>query len=255
MAPVEALIREDLASALDPVHFARRLGFEPDPWQVEVLRSPAKRIILNCCRQSGKSTVAAILALHTALYRPPALVLLLSPTLRQSSELFRKALGLYRQIAPELPPPEAESALRLELANGSRIVSLPGKEQTIRGFSGVDLLVVDEAARVPDELYQAVRPMLAVSEGRLILLSTPYGRSGFFYRTWVEGGPEWLRIKVTALECPRISAEFLEEERRTLPTWWFRQEYLCEFEDSETQLFPSRALQHAFSQEVERWEL
>ena len=255
MAPVEAAIREDLASALDPVHFARRLGFEPDPWQAEVLRSPARRIILNCCRQSGKSTVAATLSLHTALFWAPALVLLLSPTLRQSSELFRKVLDFYRRIAPELPPPEAESALRLELANGSRIVSLPGKEQTIRGFSGVDLLVVDEAARVPDELYQAVRPMLAVSEGRLILLSTPYGRSGFFYRTWVEGGPEWLRIKVTALECPRISAEFLEEERRTLPTWWFRQEYLCEFEDSEARVFRSTAIERAFSEEVERWQL
>ncbi len=255
MATVEMLLREDLACALDPVAFARRLGFEPDPWQAEVLRSPAKRIILNCCRQSGKSTVTAILALHMAIYRPPALVLLLSPTLRQSSELFRKVLDFFRRAARELPPPEAESALRLELANGSRIVSLPGKEATIRGFSGVDLLIVDEAARVPDELYQAVRPMLAVSEGRLILLSTPFGKTGFFYRTWSEGGSEWLRIRVTADDCPRISPEFLEEERRTLPPWWFRQEYYCEFEDSEAQVFPSEAIRRAFSKEVERWDL
>ena len=255
MAAVESLIREDLACALDAAYFARRLGFEPDPWQAEFLRSPAKRIILNCCRQSGKSTVTAIMALHTAIYRAPALVLLLSPTLRQSSELFRKVLDFYRRIVLELVQPEAESALRLELTNGSRIVSLPGKEQTIRGFSGVDLLIVDEAARVRDDLYQAVRPMLAVSEGRLVLLSTPFGKSGFFYRTWTEGGFEWLRIKVTGEDCPRISPEFLEEERRALPSWWFRQEYLCSFEDSEGQVFPSDVIRRAISEEVERWHL
>jgi len=212
MPAADVALRKDLAAALDPVHFARRLGFEPDPWQAEVLRSPARRIILNCCRQSGKSTTAALLALHTALYRPPALVLLLSPSLRQSSELFRKVMHFYRRIARELPLAEAESALRLELSNGSRIVSLPGKEATVRGFSKVELLICDEAARVGEELYQAVRPMIAVSDGRLILLSTPFGKRGFFYREWAEGGPDWLRIKVTADHCPRISPEFLEEE-------------------------------------------
>mgnify|MGYP000014573831 CR=1 FL=1 len=251
---VKVILGEDLAAALDPVCFARKLGFEPDPWQAEVLRSPAKRIILNCCRQSGKSTVAALLALHTALYRPPALVLLLSPSLRQSSELFRKVADLYRRVATEIPS-EAESSLRLELSNGSRIVSLPGKEQTIRGFSGVGLLVVDEAARVSDDLYNAVRPMLAVSGGRLVLLSTPFGKSGFFYRTWSEGGSDWFRIKVTAEDCPRISPEFLEEERCTLGPWWYRQEYLCEFEDSETQVFPSDLIREAISKEVRRWAL
>jgi len=251
---VKVIIREDLAAALDPACFAQKLGFEPDPWQAEVLRSPARRIILNCCRQSGKSTVAALLALHMALYRPPALVLLLSPSLRQSSELFRKVADLYRRVATEIPS-EAESSLRLELSNGSRIVSLPGKEQTIRGFSGVDLLVVDEAARVPDDLYNAVRPMLAVSGGRLVLLSTPFGKTGFFYTTWTEGGSGWLRVKVTAKDCPRISPEFLEEERHTLGPWWFRQEYLCEFEDSETQVFPSDLIRSAVYEGVKRWEL
>jgi phage FluMu gp28-like protein len=98
---------------------------------------------------------------------------------------------------------DAESSLRIELANGSRIVCLPGKEQTIRGFSGVNLLVVDEAARVSEDLYQAIRPMLAVSGGRIILLSTPYGEQGFFYETW-RNRENWHRAKVTAPECPRI---------------------------------------------------
>ena len=245
----------DLACALDPVLFARRLGFDPDPWQAEVLRSTAKRIILCCARQTGKSTVAAILALHTAVYRPGSLVLLLSPSLRQSSELFRKVADFYRRLGNETPPPEAWSALRLELANGSRIVSLPGKESTIRGFSGVKLLVVDEAARVPDALYSAVRPMLAVSEGRLVLMSTPFGKSGFFYETWVNGGPEWLRIQVDAYQCPRISKAFLEEELRALGDLAFRQEYLCEFVDVPSAFLSPDLVDSVVTEEEAVWSL
>jgi len=244
-----------LAEALDPVAFAERLGITPDPWQTQVLRSSAKRIIINCGRQTGKSTVAAILGLHTAIFRPGSLVLLLSPSLRQSSELFRKVADFYRKLGHEGPEPEAWSALRLELSNSSRIVSLPGKEQTVRGFSGVQLLIVDEAARVPDELYFAVRPMLAVSDGRLVILSTPFGKSGFFYQTWTEGGPEWLKIHVRASDCPRISKTFLDEERRALHPWVFSQEYEASFEDAQTALIHAEALERAVSAEVELWRL
>src|SRR5205823_14964600 len=125
-------------------------------------------------------------------------------------------------------PPEAESALQLELANGSRIVALPGQEGTIRAYSSVRLLVVDEASRVPDALYYAVRPMLAVSRGRLVALSTPFGRRGWFHEAW-HGAEAWERVKVTAHECPRISPAFLAEERRVLGERWFRQEYLTGF--------------------------
>ncbi len=182
------MLASDLALALDPVLLARRAGIEPDPWQADVLRSTAPRRLLNCSRQSGKSTVAAIRAVHAALYEPGSLVLLLSPALRQSQELFRKCLDVYRSLDhPE--PPEAESALRLELANGSRVVALPGKEGTIRGYSGVGRLIVDVASRVPDDLYRSVRPMLAVSGGDLDAMSTPFGKRGFFYEAWADGGP------------------------------------------------------------------
>lgn len=129
-------------------------------------------------------------------------------------------LDVYRTVEQTVPS-ELESALRLELQNGSRIVSLPGKEETIRGYSGVRLLVVDEAARVPDSLYYSVRPMLAVSGGRLVCLSTPFGKRGFFHQEWIEGHG-WERVKITADQCPRISKAFLEEERRSLGDWWYR---------------------------------
>src|SRR5262245_44668417 len=183
------VIAGELAYALDPVLFARRAGIPPDPWQVALLRSTGRKVILNCSRQTGKSTVTALLALHEALYRPPALVLLLSPSLRQSQELFRKTKDALAALGPEAPALAEESALRLEWANGSRVVCLPGKEATIRGFSGVSLLVVDEASRVPDELYFAIRPMLAVSGGRIILLSTPAGAAPSSRRGRTAGRP------------------------------------------------------------------
>src|SRR5262249_37183762 len=196
---------------LDGSTLLSALNLEPDPWQINLLRSMAKRMLLLCCRQSGKSTTTAILALHEALYHAPALILLLSPSLRQSQELFRKVIGFYRQLGKPVAP-EVENALSLELENGSRVVSLPGSEATVRGFSGPSLLIVDEAARVPDELYRTVRPMLAVSQGRLVALSTPFGKRGWFYEEW-RGPNAWERIRITADQCPRLTKEFFDEER------------------------------------------
>jgi hypothetical protein len=229
------------------------LGFDLDPWQAEVLRSSAPRILLNCSRQSGKSTVTALLALWTAIYRHESLILCLSPSLRQSSELFHVVARFYGALK-DPPPSEAESALKLELENGSRIISLPGKEQTIRGYAGVTLLIVDEAARVRDDLYYSVRPMLAVSRGRIIALSTPFGTRGWFYGSWVSS-ESWLRWEIPASKCPRISKEFLEEERRVLGSFWFEQEYNCKFLDAQTQLFRREDIDKMFDEEVEEWVL
>ena len=243
----------DLAAALDPVIFASRAGIEPDIWQARVLRSPSSRLLLNCSRQSGKSTVTALLALHTATYTPGALVLLLSPSLRQSAELFRTLAKLYTATGAVVPP-RAESALRLELANDARVISLPATEATIRGYAGVNLLVIDEAARVPGDLYSAVRPMLATSGGRLVTLSTPFGSRGWWFDAWRSTEP-WERYEVKATDCPRIPASFLDEERRNIGAWWFAQEYECEFLDAESAAFRRVDIDNAFSDEVETWSL
>jgi hypothetical protein len=247
-------VATDLALALDPARLAcATLGMDPDPWQRRVLRSMAPRILLNAARQSGKSTTVGILATHTVLYEPDSLVLLLSPTLRQSAELFKKCLAVYRSVKHPVPS-ESETALTLTLENGSRIVSLPGQEANVRGYSGVKLLIVDEASRVPNDLYASARPMLAVSGGRLLALSTPFGTRGWWYEAWVSSEP-WERYQVPATECPRISEDFLEEERRSLGEWFFRQEYFCEFMDAETQAFRREDVDRAFNEEVETWAL
>jgi hypothetical protein len=240
----------DLVHALDPARWAGALGFAADPWQADVLRSNAPRLLLNCSRQSGKSTVTALLALHRAIFWPDSLVLLLSPSLRQSGELYRKVRGFLGSVGADLPKPSEESALRLGLVNGSRIVSLPGTERTIRGYSAVSLLIIDEAARVDDPLYYGVRPMLAVSSGRLVALSTPWGQRGWWHDAWVNGGAEWGRVHVTAYDCPRISAAFLEEERRTIGAWHFEQEYLGIFKDAVDAVFSHEAVAAAFDSDV-----
>lgn len=230
------MLARDLAMALDPVRLLAAGAIAADPWQAELLRSGADRALLLCSRQAGKSTVVAALAAHEAMYRAPALVLLLSPSLRQSQELFRKVAAFLAAL-PGFAIDGDETSLKVELANGSRLLALPGKEETIRGYSGVRLLVIDEAARVPDALYHAVRPMLAVSGGRLVALTTPWGKRGFFFHEWTEGGPSWRRVRVTAPECPRISPAFLEGERRALPESVYAQEYLCEFRETDDQVF------------------
>jgi hypothetical protein len=241
-------LRDDLRLALDRVAFAQALGFDPDPWQEDLLGSSSDRVLLNCSRQSGKSTISAIIALHRALYHPGSLVLALAPALRQSQELFGKVAGFYRDLGRPVAP-QGERKLSLELENGSRIITLPGSEKTIRGFSGVGLLLVDEAARVDDELYFAVRPMLAVSGGSLMMLTTPYGKRGAFFEEWT-GGHGWDRYEVPASECPRISEEFLAEERAALPAWVYRQEYECSFEETEDQVFTTSMIERAVSADV-----
>jgi hypothetical protein len=237
--------------ATDRVEFARSLGIVPDPWQEDLLRSTANRTLLNCCRQSGKSTMAAVIALHRALYHPSSLVLCLAPALRQSQELFAKVIGFYRDLGRPVPA-DAEQRLGLELANGSRIAALPGSERTVRGFSGVDLLIVDEAARVDDALVHSIRPMLAVSGGSIMLLSTPYGRRGVFYEEWT-GGEAWERYEVPATSIPRIPPAFLEAERRSMPEWWYAQEYLCEFRETEDQIFTTEMIEGARADDLQEY--
>ena len=176
-----------------------------------VLLSHDRQILLNCSRQSGKSTVVSAWPCIPPCSRRAALVLLLSPSQRQSTEIFRKVLDAYKALGRPLPARQ-QTQLRLELANGSRVLCLPGREETIRSFGGVNLLVLDEAARIPDDLYRSVRPMLAVSQGRLVALSTPFGQRGWFWQEWESDGP-WKKIRITWRDCPRITPSSSQRKR------------------------------------------
>jgi hypothetical protein len=219
--------------------------------------------------------VAAAQALRTALLEAPALVLVLTPSERQSGEFVRRIKELHEALrkpknlaaspqsyrkkqATEVSQEEAyfrlpiktrESSLQLHFDNGSRIIGLPASEGKVRVYSSVALLLIDEASRVDDALYRAMRPMLAVSRGRLLALSTPFGKRGWFHDAW-HGSGDWEHVRITADQCPRIPADFLTEEREALGERWFRQEYLCSFEDSVDAVFAFADIQAAMSADV-----
>ncbi|HEY9247517.1 MAG TPA: terminase family protein [Rariglobus sp.] len=228
----------------------RELGFTPDATQARLLDTGSKFVLLNCSRQWGKSTTTAARAVHEACTVAESLTLVVSPSARQSGEFLRKAEALTRKRGMRLGG-DGDNEISLAFPNGSRVVGLPGNEQTVRGFSAVSLLLMDEAARVSEELYLAVRPMLAVSGGAIWLLSTPNGKRGFFWEAWEHGGREWERVRVAATECPRIPGEFLERERRTMADRYFRQEYLCEFVQGDDAVFDRELIERAFSDEFE----
>jgi hypothetical protein len=224
-----------LNMAFDPAQILHWRGFHVDPWQRDFLSAKDHYVLLNCCRQAGKSTVTAVLALHEALFVPNSLIVILSPGQRQSAELFRKILDNYNAVGRPVKA-RVQTQLKLELDNNNRILCLPGKEETVRCFSP-SLLIIDEASRVPDDLYRSVRPMLAVSQGRMIALSTPFGQRGWFFDEWHGCGP-WKKIKVTWRECPRISDAFVLEETRAMGAAWVQQEYECLFTALEGVVYP-----------------
>lgn len=232
------MIGRDLALALDPAAFMREAGKTPDPWQRDFLRCRAQRMLLLTSRQIGKTTTVAALATHTAIYNPGALILVLGPSQQQSREMYGKICEFYREASDMSP--DAESASRIELPNGSRIVSLSGNPTTVRGFSGPRLVILDEAAFIEDELYHAVTPMLTAG-GRLVALSTPNGKRGWFWDNYENAAPDaWHRTKITADQSPRVTPEHLARERATKKAEWrMQQEYFCEFVDTDAQVFAS----------------
>ena len=223
-------------------------GLPPDDWQRALLADDSRQTLLLCARQTGKSTGTAFTAIREALLKAGRTVLIISPSLRQSGEMLRKVLDGLNALGRPVGV-TAESATKLELANRSRVLSLPGTEVTVRGFSA-DLLVVDEAARVPDALLAGIRPMLAATGGRFVALSSAWSRSGWYYEAFVNGGAAWTRFSVTASACPRISKEFLAQERKLLGERWYRMEYENVWGDDVAAVFSSTDIRAAMSDTV-----
>jgi hypothetical protein len=241
-----------------PIELMRNANMEPDLWQATFLEDRPRRALLLCSRQSGKSTVVAASALHEATAKKDATILLLAPSQRQAILLLRKVRQFALAQQPAIPM-ERRSEMSLRLKNGSLIVGLPAKDGTIRGFSAVDLIVIDEAAEVPGTLAEAVRPMLAVSNGRLVCMGTPKGKRGWFYEAWTAsqaGSTQWeSTIRITAPECSRISPEFLAEEKATLSAAVFAQEYFCSFEEAQGAVFSAATIERMHNDDIPELDL
>ena len=228
-----------------PVEFAKSVGIEPDDWQIEVLASDHPRKILLCARRAGKTTVAAVLAIHKALTQPGAEVLILAPTEDQAKIAYSQAARLYRKAGA---PSGALSDRRtgLELRNGSTIEARTALERSTRG-RGADLLILDEASRIYEQDYLGVLPLLAASGGEQMLLSTPNGKRGFFHDIWHDVADDWHRTRVVASDVPHRYPRGLEFFRRRMPEEYFQQEFYCEWLDTEGSLFSYDDIQAALA--------
>jgi hypothetical protein len=238
-------LNRHLALALDPALLLDDLAFEPVDWQKRVMRSQSRRLILNVHRQGGKSSVTAALALWTAMYHADSLILLVSASQRQSSELFAKVQAIHRLLGKP-GGGVTDTATTLGLENGSRVVSLPDSPDTIVGFSAPRLIVADEAARISDDMLSALLPMLITNAGRLILMSTPKGRRGIFHQAWTATDSDWERVQYRASDNPRLDPVELAEHRAILGQLGYEQEYEGAFNEASGQLFTESSIAAAF---------
>jgi hypothetical protein len=231
----------------DPPQLMRDAGFTPDPWQEEFLRSTDRWNLMLCARQVGKSLTVSMRVLLEVLTVPGSLTVIVAQREDQAAEMLRKAVTAFYRIGAPLAV-KAEGATHFELVTGARVLALPAKESAVHGPTAT-LLVLDEAARIPDPVFFAASPQLSASGGRLIALSTAFAKTGWFYKQWCEG-IGYRRWSITARECPRHSREFLERERRSMGDRWYAMAYENQFGDDVAAVFSTDDIRAARSAEV-----
>ncbi len=242
----------------DPIGFAKTLTLEAwdwkeiEPWQMKILASNSHHLFINVSRQLGKSSILAVKAFIKALTVPDALILFVAEQ-RQSNEDMIKVREITRAFDKWLREhyndevrfvPVSNNITSIEYTNGSRIIALPANEK-IRGFSAPTMVVIDEASRVPDEVFVAVDPMLTFTNGQLILASTPFGNQGFYFTE--SKNPRYEQIKVPYTESARgLSKEGeIKLKRELYGEAYVRQEYECKFLDDIQALFTERSLRES----------
>jgi Terminase large subunit, T4likevirus-type, N-terminal len=212
--------------AIDPALWVEKeLGFTPADWQSQFLRAPrGGSIIVLTARQVGKTTVASWAIAHFMLHNPGGLCVIACPAQRQSAEAVRRVHGDLIKVGAEL---RVNNVYGLELKNGSRVLALPGSDDSIRGLTVDGWIVADEAARLTEDLISALRPMRARRpHARFAMLSTAWSRTDPFWTAWASDHPSWIRLRATAEIPGLLDAEYLEQERANMGEHKYGREYL-----------------------------
>jgi phage terminase large subunit-like protein len=224
------------------------LGIVLDPWQYEIMTATSNRTLILCPRQTGKSFVSAMYAAYSCLFSPGKNIIIIAPTLRQSRLLFA-TIDKFIVSTREKSKILTRNTTLIELAHGGKVTALPGdKPDMVRGMTA-DLVLVDEAAFVRDDVLAVILPMLATTNGKLLLLSTPSGPEGVFYRSW-NGEESWDRRRIDVGDCPRITKEFLDDAKIRLGKIMYSQEYECQFLQSAGAFFDAEAVNRIFGAET-----
>lgn len=227
--------------------------FTLDQWQIDFLRGTDQRTCLMCSRRSGKSACTALLATHTAVFRPGSLTLIVCPAERQSTEMLKSIKGFLAQSTVNQKP-ERNAETSIELSNKSRVISIPASPDTIRGLTP-DLVVMDECQGISDETDAAIRPMLASKsrKARIVKLGTPAACAGNFFEA--AHSPNWKVFKVTAYQSSRLDEDYLAQELYENGELYFNREYLVQFGNSEFSFFNSDIINAAFDTQEEPLKL
>jgi hypothetical protein len=211
-----------------PLDLAAELGVALDPWQREALSTTVHDLLLLVTRQGGKGEVATFLSLDSLVNVPGSTTVVVARAERQAKRLLRRIKRRYQQLA-DVPAALTDNQYEFGLSNGAEVLALPGSEETIRGIEAVDLLIVDEAGLVSEELFNAIYPMLASTDGRCVAMSSARGARGWFWREFIGTDPDWHRTKITWKDIPRFKPDWIERTRRRMGELMFRQEFESEF--------------------------
>ncbi|MEM0050712.1 MAG: terminase family protein [Candidatus Bathyarchaeia archaeon] len=254
---IEKAHLEEINIPYDPVEFAEKiLNFHPLPYQERLLRDPGKRIVVRMSRQAGKTTTIAVKAIWFAATHPRTLTLIVSPSMRQSMIMMDRVHGFLMGL-----PADLRRALIMKLQrtvvwfrNGSQIVALPCSIHLLRGYTA-HLVLVDEGAFIRDDetlYYNVLYPMLATTDGTLIVSSTPWGKDSVFYR--MNNDPAFSKHVVTwrdVVEAGLVKQEFIEEMRRVLPAERFMREFEAQFVEDADSYFPQDLISRCIDSELE----
>lgn len=286
----EATMAKDIIYGMDMSRYLRSIGWDVFPWQEAVLSDPSTRICIDGARQGGKSTIMSAVTCHHAKYFPGSLSVILAPTLMQAGEDMQK-IKAFIAMDRDYPRLVRSGAQEIATERGARILVLTASDDAARGFSNPDIILFDEASRITDDVFEAVRPMITDNpKARIYEISTPNGKQGFFYDHF--SSPRWSRylvrapwIAVSGMRGPELVAISEEDARRTLrsnlppqaksgeiklffsPRHYteaeqsealeqmhirkYLQEYGCEFVDAEDQVFSQSLIEEMFSTEVD----
>ncbi|MDD5050996.1 MAG: terminase family protein [Candidatus Pacebacteria bacterium] len=216
-----------------------------DLWQTEVL-SIQGNLHLRAGRQVGKSTIVSLKAAEFSIANPKKTVMVIAFTERQAYLLFEKILAYLTQKYQKWIKKGKDKPTKheIKLTNGTRILCLPTGMTGfgIMGYS-IDLLIVDEAAFVPDEVYRSVIPSLAVTHGTIWLLSTPCGSAGYFYDTSKDDS--FTHVHISSEDCPRKDQAFLDHQKLSLTKAQYAQWYLGEFVTAFNRLFSDEIIKRS----------
>jgi hypothetical protein len=222
---------------VDELTFSLLLDLEPYPYQLEFLEDNSERTIFVAGRQVGKTTITSVKALHFAITKANTTTLVLAPTWRQSTIIFSKMREMLMRQPLLMLEIARMTQTMIVFKNGSTIFCLPSGHtgETIRGFTA-HLIIVDEGAYVPEDVYVAIEPSLATTQGRLVLLGTPAGKIGRFWEAFQD--KNFSTHQVTSYESPLITKEWIDAKKEAYTDVQFRQEFLGEFAEELDVFYP-----------------